>query len=40
MRNALFMVGFAPILGLLALLYAAETKGLSHKITQLGDTLD
>jgi MFS family permease len=40
MRNALFMVGFAPILGLLALLYATETKGLSHKITQLGDTLD
>ena len=30
MRNALFMVGFAPILGLLALLYATETKGLAH----------
>ena len=30
MRNALFMVGFAPLLGLLVLLYATETKGLTH----------
>ena len=33
MRTALFMVGFAPLLGLLALLYATETKGLSHTTT-------
>lgn len=32
MRRALFMVGFIPLLGLLALLFAKETKGFQHTL--------